>query len=168
MRYFVAVGAREIPVELMALPGGGWSAVVEGKTLSVDAAPAGGALSLVIEGRVVDLVLDGAPPEVAYVAFGPSGKATIETDRTRSFASRDRAKSSGASQHFVVAPMPGRIVRLLVAPGDRVETGAPLVVIEAMKMENELRANHAGQVAEVLVRAGDAVEGGAKLIRFEG
>jgi biotin carboxyl carrier protein len=63
--------------------------------------------------------------------------------------------------------MPGRIVRLLVAAGAQVEAGAPLVVIEAMKMENELRASHGGKIAEILVRPGDAVEGGARLIRLE-
>jgi biotin carboxyl carrier protein len=63
--------------------------------------------------------------------------------------------------------MPGRIVRVLVSPGDSVESGASLVVIEAMKMENELHALHAARVATVLVKPGDTVEGGAKLISFE-
>ncbi len=63
--------------------------------------------------------------------------------------------------------MPGRIVRVLVAPGVDVEAGTPLIVIEAMKMENELRASHAGKIAEIVVRPGDTVEGGAKLLRFE-
>jgi biotin carboxyl carrier protein len=99
--------------------------------------------------------------------LGPTGSATIENERTRTDTARRGGKSSRAGQDFVVAPMPGRIVRVLVAAGAEVEAGAPLLVIEAMKMENELRASHAGKIAEVVVRPGDAVEGGAKLIRFE-
>ena len=63
--------------------------------------------------------------------------------------------------------MPGRVVRVLVARGDEVAAGAPLIVIEAMKMENELRASFAARVSEVRVVAGDTVEGGAELIRLE-
>jgi len=167
MRYFVTLGAREIPVDVTALSDGGFDVKVDGRPVTVDAAEAGGALSLRIDGRVVDLVIDGTPPRVAFAMLGPSGGATIETDRTRSDVSRHAGKASRGSQDFVTAPMPGRIVRLLVSPGADVEAGTPLVVIEAMKMENELRASHAGKVAEIIVRPGDAVEGGAKLIRLE-
>jgi biotin carboxyl carrier protein len=166
MRYFVALGAREIAVDVTALSGGGFDVRVEGKPISVDVAPAGGALSLIIEGRVVDLVLDGSPPQINFASFGPSGGASIETERTRSSADARGGRAARASQEFVVAPMPGRIVRVLVSPGAQIEVGTPLIVIEAMKMENELRAGHAGTVAEIVVRPGDAVEGGAKLIRI--
>jgi biotin carboxyl carrier protein len=59
--------------------------------------------------------------------------------------------------------MPGKIVRVLVAAGDQVTARQGLVVVEAMKMENELRAPHAGRVAELTVREGQAVEAGATL-----
>jgi acetyl/propionyl-CoA carboxylase alpha subunit len=67
----------------------------------------------------------------------------------------------------VVAPMPGRVVRLLVAEGDRVVAGQGVVVVEAMKMENELRASKDGVVRQVRTRAGDAVEAGAVLVVVE-
>ena len=60
--------------------------------------------------------------------------------------------------------MPGKIVRVFVRPGDTVTARQPLVVVEAMKMENELRANRDGTVAEVHVREGLSVEAGAPLI----
>jgi biotin carboxyl carrier protein len=60
--------------------------------------------------------------------------------------------------------MPGRVVKLCVAVGDEVAVGQPLVVVEAMKMENELKAKAAGRVAEIHVAAGTAVEGNAKLV----
>src|SRR5258706_12644009 len=167
MRYFVTLGAREVPVDVTALSDGGLDVRVDGKPVAVDLAEAGGALSLLIDGRVVDLVIDGSPPSVAFSIRGPSGGAAVETERTRFDGSRRAGKASRGSQDFVTAPMPGRIVRVLVAPGVDVEAGTPLIVIEAMKMENELRASHAGKIAEIVVRPGDTVEGGAKLLRFE-
>jgi biotin carboxyl carrier protein len=167
MRYFVTLGAREIPVDVTVLPSGAFEVTVEGRRVEVDAAPAGGALSFRIDGHVVDLVVDGSSPSVAFSALGPSGTATVETDRMRAQALGRAGRAARSGQEFVVAPMPGRIVRVLAAQGAEVAAGTPLVVIEAMKMENELRATHAGKVAEVLVAGGDAVEGGAKLIRLE-
>jgi biotin carboxyl carrier protein len=64
----------------------------------------------------------------------------------------------------VMAPMPGRIVKLAVAVGDEVLEGATLVVVEAMKMENDVRARVSGVVRELHVKQGDAVEAGAKLV----
>jgi pyruvate carboxylase subunit B len=65
------------------------------------------------------------------------------------------------------APMPGLIVRVDVTAGDEVRTGEGVVIIEAMKMENELRADGGGIVSRVLVEAGQAVEKGAVLVEFE-
>jgi biotin carboxyl carrier protein len=79
---------------------------------------------------------------------------------------RGAADSGGAAhgEQKVLAPMPGRVVRVLVAPGDEVERRQPLVVVEAMKMENELRAGRAGLVREVLVVEGASVDAGAPLV----
>jgi biotin carboxyl carrier protein len=63
--------------------------------------------------------------------------------------------------------MPGKVVRVLVAPGDEVASRQGLVVVEAMKMENELRAGRAGRVSEVLVVEGTSVEAGALLVVLE-
>ncbi|HJW48072.1 MAG TPA: acetyl-CoA carboxylase biotin carboxyl carrier protein subunit, partial [Candidatus Limnocylindria bacterium] len=66
----------------------------------------------------------------------------------------------------LVAPMPGLIVRVNVQVGDAVQPGAPVVVMEAMKMENELRAQTAGVVSAVRVQPGAAVEKGAVLVEL--
>ena len=60
--------------------------------------------------------------------------------------------------------MPGKVVKVLVKEGEEVQPGRPLVVVEAMKMENELVAELPGSVQKVFVHPGDAVEGGAKLV----
>ena len=166
MRYFVALGAREIPVDVTSLPSGGWNVRIDGKEVEVDALRAGDCLSVRVEGRVIDLLLDGTPPNVKFIASGVRGDATIETERTRASLSLQRG-AAGKGAEFVTAPMPGRIVRVVVASGDSVESGAPLVVIEAMKMENELHALHPARIGSVLVKPGDTVERGAKLISLE-
>ena len=67
----------------------------------------------------------------------------------------------------LIAPMPGKVVRVLVTPGEEVVPRQGLVVVEAMKMENELRAGRAGRVSQVLVSEGTSVEAGALLVVLE-
>jgi 3-methylcrotonyl-CoA carboxylase alpha subunit len=75
------------------------------------------------------------------------------------------ARDSGPSR--VMAPIPGKVVAVKVEAGDEVEPGQALVVLEAMKMENELAADQAGKVAAIHVAAGDTVEGGELLVELE-
>ena len=77
------------------------------------------------------------------------------------------APSAREGRQTIVAPMPGRVVRVLVSIGDRVLAGQPIVVVEAMKMENELRSPKDGVVREVNVQAGGAVEARAVLVVIE-
>jgi biotin carboxyl carrier protein len=77
-----------------------------------------------------------------------------------------RASVSAESDGPLRAPMPGRIVKVLVAEGDTVASGVGLVIMEAMKMENELSATRAGVVRRVHVKAGDAVERDAVLLEL--
>ena len=74
----------------------------------------------------------------------------------------EAARVSG--DHAVVAPMPGRVVRVLVAPGDTVQAGQGLAVVEAMKMENEVASPAGGVVSDVRAPPGDSVESGAVLV----
>jgi propionyl-CoA carboxylase alpha chain len=68
---------------------------------------------------------------------------------------------------FLIAPMPGLLVRLDVGPGDRVEAGQPLAVVEAMKMENILRAGKSGVVKSVEAKAGDSLAVDAVILELE-
>jgi biotin carboxyl carrier protein len=80
--------------------------------------------------------------------------------RTRDIGAGGR----GSGPQRLTAPMPGKILRVLVKPGDAVKARQGLVVVEAMKMENELRAAREGQVREVLVAEGQSVEAGTALV----
>ena len=88
-------------------------------------------------------------------------------ERTRSIRDLSAATAGPTGPAPILAPMPGLIVRVSVQPGDRVEAGQGVVVMEAMKMENELRATAAGTVRSVEVAAGTAVEKGALLVALE-
>jgi biotin carboxyl carrier protein len=87
-------------------------------------------------------------------------------ERTRTIRDLQIAKDVHAGPKPLVAPMPGLVVRVLAREGDAVHAGQGLVVVEAMKMENELRATAAGSVVKVHVAAGTAVEKGALLVEF--
>jgi biotin carboxyl carrier protein len=88
-------------------------------------------------------------------------------ERTRAIRELAGATGKATGPTSLAAPMPGLVVRVLVKPGDRVQSGQGLIVIEAMKMENELRAAAPSIVRTVRVDAGNAVEKGAVLVEFD-
>ena len=79
----------------------------------------------------------------------------------------EASEATGRGSSRIEAPIPGKVVAVAVAPGDDVTPGQSLVVLEAMKMENELTADRGGRVAAVHVAAGDTVESGAVLVELE-
>ena len=79
-----------------------------------------------------------------------------------------RAGGKGsAGKAMLTSPMPGKVVKLLVGEGQEVEAGQGVIVVEAMKMENELKSAVAGKVKEIFVEEGQVVESGAKLLLVE-
>jgi biotin carboxyl carrier protein len=97
-------------------------------------------------------------------AVGERFQVEVVDERTHQIQERTDPAPRPASDGVVAAPMPGLVVRVEVTEGQRVEAGAGLVVVEAMKMENELRAPGPGVVTRVHVAAGEAVEKGAPLV----
>ena len=138
-----------------------------------------------IDDDTLSLVDGGAVREIRLHTRGDNGAVGVEIAGRvfETIASKERSGAIGAigaigaggaggaagaigatGVMHVKAPMPGRIVRVLVGVGDRVTARQPVVVVEAMKMENELRSPRDGVVKEVLVGSGAAVESGAVLI----
>ncbi len=116
--------------------------------------------SIMMEGRSYELSIE-ADGDRYHVRHGASQRTVSLTDATR----RGReALGRAHGPETVVTVMPGKVVRVLVAPGDAVEAGQGLVVVEAMKMENEIGAPRAGRVAAVEVEPGRAVEAGTTLL----
>lgn len=133
-----------------------------------------------LEGTPVRMVAIGSEVHRVVVRRGASrGAYTLWVDgyrfegealdeRTRAIRDITAASSKATGPAPVVAPMPGLIVRVSVAVGDQVQAGQGLIVMEAMKMENELRASGAGIVKAVRVAPGKAVEKGTILVELEG
>jgi biotin carboxyl carrier protein len=109
-------------------------------------------------------IVPGAGPGDLLVAL--DGRTVTVTVNGRRSAHAEGALH-GHGQVSIVAPMPGRVVRVLVAAGDLVDVRQPVVVVEAMKMENELRAPRAGHVKEIAVAPGTSVEAGRVLAVIE-
>jgi biotin carboxyl carrier protein len=167
MRYFVTLpSGREIPVDVTMAPTGDLNVEVSGRRLEVDCVEPNGAVNMRIDARVLDLWMEGAPPDVGVVVGEHRFYARVESERTRALAKvfGGRARSGDG---LVTSPMPGRVLKVLVKEGDEVAAGTPLVVVEAMKMENELLAARSGKVTRVFVAPGATVEGGAKLIEIQ-
>ena len=116
--------------------------------------------------RSVDAIV-ASRPGAADLEVGLDGHTLIATPVSRFGARAGDRAPGGAGPHQVVAPMPGKVVRVLVSPGDVVAARQGLVVIEAMKMENELRAVRAGRVLAVRVVQGQSVEAGALLVAVD-
>ena len=116
-----------------------------------------------------------APREMFVSPVGPAGELLVTLEgRTavvilngRRASRKTDASVAAHGEQPVVAPMPGRVVRVLVAPGDAVAARQGVVVVEAMKMENELRAPKEGRVKDVSVTAGASVEAGRVLVVIE-
>ena len=142
--YRVSWGDRSYELEAVQLPSGALSVIT----------PKSG-----YESRELH-IYETAPEELLIAIGGRQVRARVSDGRRR-------ARTSTASpdgEHSVVAPMPGRVVRVPVAVGDVVEAGQPLAVVEAMKMENEVTAQAPGVVSDVKTTAGDSVDAGAVLV----
>lgn len=118
-------------------------------------------LVALVDGKVVALSL-GAPSN-GESAFSFQGSARVLSRPRPEGPARAPNKAVGG---LLTAPMPGRVVQVNVREGDDVPAGAPLVVIEAMKMQNALFAPRAGRVARVFVSEGAPIERGAKLVEL--
>jgi len=164
MKSWVRIGEKTIRVELPAdiMQGGRYPCIVEGRAIEADVTLlANEALSLIVEGRQYRCVLDGD----AIVIAGRRYEFAVEDPRA--LAGRAGAGEGGSGPRAVKAPMPGRVVRVLVAEGDQVEAMQGVVVIEAMKMQNELKVPRAGRVSKVAVLADTTVEAGQILVVIE-
>ena len=166
MKYFVTIAGQESVVE------------IDGGRLTVDGREVPAAHLQAVPGTPIrHLVLNGASHVLAREAAGRGvwavgiqgerHEAEVVDERTRHIRSLTGAGAKASGPTTLKAPMPGLVVRIAVDEGANVEAGSPLVVLEAMKMENELRATGPGVVKGVKVKAGQAVEKGQVLVEVE-
>ena len=164
MKYFVTIGTTTVEVEVDAD-----RVLVGGEPVDVHLAPLPGTplYHLLLAGEswtVAAQPLEG-DGRWALGVVGERVEVAVRDERTRETDAPEGGAAPATTGPVVVrAPMPGLVVRVEVADGQRVDAGAGLVVVEAMKMENELRAARAGVVQTVHVTAGQAVEKGVPLV----
>ncbi len=163
MTVWLEIGGKKRRVELPADLGAGVvECLVDGRAVNADVRMLEpGVMSLLVDGKQYRCVLDGDAVVIGGKRVG------FEVDDPRSLQGRRRVGGSAEGPRPVKAPMPGRVVRLLVNAGDEVAEGQGVVVIEAMKMQNELKTLKAGRVVRVGVGIGDTVGSGDVLIVVE-
>ena len=122
--------------------------------------PEPGLYSILLDGGSYDVQVERTPRHLIAVVDGH--RFEIEVHDPRRWSGRS-AQQGGDAVQTVAAPMPGKVVRVLVAPGDAVESGQGVLVVEAMKMQNEMKATRAGRVISVTVKEGATVTAGEVL-----
>ena len=122
--------------------------------------PEPGVYSILLDGHSYEARVEQGPQALVVVIDGR--RFQIEVHDPRRFSRKGGAAGAGGVQ-TVAAPMPGKIVRVLVAVGDEVTTGQGLLVVEAMKMQNEMKAARAGTVLSISIKEGATVTAGESL-----
>ena len=126
--------------------------------------PEPGMYSVLLDGMSYDTSVEEAPTGLVVVVDGHRFEIEVRDPRRWT---RGSGAAGAEGLQTILSPMPGKVVRVLIAPGDAVETGQGLIVVEAMKMQNEMKATRAGRVLSVTVREGATVSAGEILATIE-
>ena len=180
-KYELKVGAGSRPtyhwLDLQA-PGG--AGLAQGKvqfTLDDEAREANwahvapGIYSIIIDGRSYEVLISSQPGRTAAARAGlytvtVRGRSHLVQVLDPRRRRRANALDAGEGPQEILAPMPGKVIKVLIAEGQQVSSGDGLLVIEAMKMQNEIRASRSGRVEKIHVNEGAGVETGFKLVRL--
>jgi biotin carboxyl carrier protein len=138
-------GGPERPVDAVEIRPGTWSILIDGRSIVVDVDRRARGSALLVEGEELAVELADERKRRLAQAVGGAGRAAARGELVR-------------------APIAGKVVKLLVAPGAEVGTGQGVAVLEAMKMENEIRADRGGTVEKVHVQPGQSVDNGELLV----
>jgi biotin carboxyl carrier protein len=162
MKFDVRISGKTRTIELQR-NSDRWQISLDGMALDADAVE--------IAPNVFSILLNGESFEVR-IAPANDGKLTLQTRHheftaevvdARAWRGRGQGAVEAEGRQKIVAPMPGKVVRLLVKVGDKVEAGQGLLVVEAMKMQNEVRSPKTGTVERLLAKEGQTVNAGEVL-----
>lgn len=175
MIYLLNLNGKEHRAEIEVVRSGRYRVTLDGESLVVSSRrPEPGIYSLLVGaagvdefggGKVVEADVAFEADEVVVGVRGEQFVVSAIDERRKNL--RTAAGTAGSSDGAVRSPMPGKVVKLLVAKGATVVRGQGVVVVEAMKMENELSAPRDGVVKEISVSEGQPVDGGALLLTLE-
>jgi len=168
-RYQVTVGGRVMVVDVAERDDGGLVAAIDGGdeiALRVTSGPLDRLLTLLAGGRSVAALVGPSADGTTVVVDGEAVEVVVRDERAVRLASVAADGRAGVVETSVKAPMPGLVVAVHVEAGQQVAKGQALVVLSAMKMQNELNARDDATVKEVHVEAGQTVDQGQTLITF--
>ncbi len=169
MKYFLRSGSgRAFEVEVVEQGDGRWRVRCGGEELLADFQDVDrlGQYAVLLNGRSYAASIEESDEQ--HLRVNIAGAAfTMEALDERERAAGELVRDKPARAENVKAPMPGILVAVRVRPGDRVEAGAAVAVLEAMKMQNEIAAEHGGVVVEVCAAEGKPVDAGQVLIRLQ-
>jgi biotin carboxyl carrier protein len=144
-----------------------WKITRDGQPVDADAVEiTPNTLSLLLEGQSYDVRLSPSPDGVLRIQTGLQ-EFSAEVADPRAWRGRTHSALEAQGRQQIVAPMPGKVVRVLVKAGDKVEVGQGMLVVEAMKMQNEIRSPKGGTVVRLHVKEGQPVNAGEVLAWVE-
>ncbi len=165
MIYEVSVGEKVFRVDLVR-EGEGWTCKLDGHPVPINVASIQeGTLSILLNGKSYEIKQEITAAE-SNIVIGSQRFSTAVRD-PRSLRSRRTTETGGQGPKKITAPMPGKVVRITAMVGSEVEAGQAVIVIEAMKMQNELKSPRKGIIKKLSVAEGAAVEAGQVLAEVE-
>ena len=159
MKLEIIIGTRTRIVELERQVAG-WRAQLDGRGVEVDAVEVSpGTYSILLEGRSYEVTVHEVPESGTLRVQSGTEEFSAEVLDPRAWRGRRHGLVEAEGRQQILSPMPGKVVRVLVKAGETVEAGQGLLVIEAMKMQNEIRSPKSGKV-ERLAQQGQTVTAG--------
>lgn len=165
MTYDVTIDDKSYRVELNLIQGR-WSCRLDGELVEVDAVLARpDVLSILVSGAAFEIKRERTPSDLHLWVKNSRFQAAVSDPR--SLRSRKSVRAAGEGPQKLTASMPGKVVRLLVSPNAEVEAGQAILVMEAMKMQNELKSPKKGVVKQILAAEGATISAGEVLAIVE-
>ena len=167
MAFIAKLGERTYTVEVEEVEKSIYRVSVDGSEFLLDGKKTGRTnYSLIVDNRSFEVDIDVSEDDYRVLVDGRNYHIHL-LDERRMRLGGVQAGIELQGRQRVSVPMPGKVIAVLVSEGDKVERGQGLVIVEAMKMENEVRSPINGEVKEVKVKAGDSLEAGATLLVVE-
>lgn len=166
MAFIAKLGEQTYTVEIEEVGKSLYRVAIDGSEFLVDGKKTGRSnYSLIVDNRSFEVDVDNSEDEYRVLVDGRNYHINLVDERRVRVDAQSGIQVEGRQK--VSVPMPGKVIAVLVSEGDAVEKGQGLVIVEAMKMENEVRSPITGEVKEIKVKAGETVEGGAVLVVVE-
>jgi biotin carboxyl carrier protein len=165
--YIAKLGDQTYTVEIEETGKSVYRVSVDGNEFLVDGKKTGRTnYSLIVDHRSFEIEVDSSDDEYRVLVDGRNYRIHLVDERRLRVGGSQAGLELQGRQNITV-PMPGKVIAVLVSEGDAVERGQGLAIVEAMKMENEVRSPITGVVKEIKAKPGDTVEGGAVLLIVE-